>query len=170
MKKLIILFLLSISITSCRLDIGTDVGNPAKPQNGLQEEPPPTHCDGSRCLPPQAGMIAANSCHLLYSCTNNLNEQEFMNSCFDQVYKMTGLNSIINKNYDSYQSIDLAYQQHEITWSLANYNYCLVSISNLTCNSEILNDAFSVNEPNDLSRAHRLLYAHESCLNMFSQK
>jgi len=170
MKNLITLILISLSITSCKFDIGTDVGNPAKPQNGLQEEPPPTNCGGSRCLPPQAGLIAGNSCHVLYTCTNGLNENEFMNNCFNQVYELTGLNSILSKGYDSYKSLDVAYQQHEISWNYANYNSCINSISDLTCNSDVLNYAFNVNTPNDFTRVHRLLYSNESCLNMFNKK
>jgi hypothetical protein len=172
MNKFICLILISFIVSSCKFDIGTDVGNPAKPQQDNGQMQPGEGCGKSRCMPTPIVMnhIVHICKKIVTQCLGLSLDSTFMSNCVAEIYLVPHLQNFISINVDNYKTLETLYRQKEISYDLQKFDSCHQKIENLTCESSEFNDAFNVNQPEDYSKVHNILYVDQSCQNIFYKK
>jgi hypothetical protein len=164
MKKIKINVLaLFLALFGCKFT-GTDVGNPMGASSPDEEQ----NCDGSqRCMPtPYVQIQVGQICEVINRCSG-----VSATTCYDAVFDQSGLNQVLSKlPLDTYRELDAAYGKKQINVNPQAWNLCLDTIQNLDCQSETVHEIYSSDQPQNYSNIHKILFAHSSCLEIYSEK
>lgn len=161
MKNTVIL-LLSFILLACNPNQGTDTGNPGN--NGGS-------CGGPRSIsarcayPTRVNDQVMQICRKLEACLG----ADF-SKCYDQVFTQPGLRYEIQMDVNSFRDMDRLFREKKVSIDSDHYNTCMTKTIDLTCDSPILLDAFSAQDPANYSNIHRILRADIACKSIYSPK
>ncbi len=160
-SNLVIILLLTLS--GCK-ELGTDTGNPFSSGDD-QAQTCGKNGKSGRCMPtPYVRMQAGNICEVVNRCYS-VSKQ----TCYDAVFNQTGLNLVQQSlPFENYKELTEAYDQKMINVNSSALGICMNAFDQLDCNSETVHEIYSLDQPQDYSNIHKILYAHSTCLEIYS--
>jgi hypothetical protein len=171
----IILVLCSLSVIQSCQNKGTDVGNPVQPDVPQKQSCPVGYncydkdpCAGARCaLPPYIDIHQIEICKTLSRCSGATDD--FLNYCMNATNNQPGLGEVLNLNYQNYKELGQAYRDKKIIIQKQNYNSCMKTLNEISCDNSWFKEAFDVSKLEDFSRIHQILYSDEACLKTYEE-
>ena len=149
MSKFIFANIAILLFTACA---GTDTGNPFD-----QENPTGGECTTARCLaPPMVEMYAAGLCEKLVSC-GLVNFSESAN-CLNQLRADDQLPRFFNLLSVASSGAELMNLNGtgKLRWENDQANACRQQLTNLSCQSNEIQAAYSTSLPNDFTRVSKM--------------
>lgn len=149
MKNLVFATMLLLLFTACA---GTDTGNPFD-----QERPTGEDCSKARCAsPPLVAMYAAGLCEKLVSC--GLTDASVLETCLNQLRADDQLPRFFNLLGVARTGAELMSlnSQGKLRWENDQANVCRSQMINLSCDSNVIQAAYSTSSPNDFTRVSKM--------------
>ena len=170
--KLTILFLISFSVLSCKLE-GTDTGNPLVDPNQGQcgKMNKSTGVQMSCVLSPIPLEQVWAICTKLNSCRG-----VDRSTCSKIVQNQPELSKELDVPFDTYAALHSEYQKRKVAVDVPLFNSCMKAIDELDCHSSVIQNAVAIDNSNpdtvltNYSNVHSILTADPSCKSVYSLK
>lgn len=155
----LVIFISCFLISCIRLP-GTNTGNPGNLTPGNAAHDPPTSLD----LLSQS--IIVNLCKTLIKCTSEIEVQ----NCYQSIEILPNMLWELGLNdgtFLTYQDLIRAESLSQISTNRNNFNDCMLSISQLECNSDLIIQSYQITEVNPFFKSPRLLSVDNRCRYIF---
>ncbi len=157
-KLLVILFLIPLILTACKLE-GTNTGNPdSVSQTGDPQSPGVGKKD--------AYSLATLICYKINKCF----AQVSANECYSQIIKTENYTSELGPNASAYKTLTAiwnAEEKNEIIANANNFDACSESIQLLPCDHSLVQLAYSETAPAEYSKTNLLFRSSTSCQHIY---
>jgi hypothetical protein len=156
MKTALTILLLVFTI-GCGKWQGTDTGNPFS-NNG--------QCDGGNTCSAGGNSAQAQAlqiCNRVVVCHPTIS----LSACYSAVFAQKGLQLEIDVNKDSFESLAMALTDKTVQVDSEKYKSCEKSLIDLTCESDVLKEAFSGDDLTNYSQIHKILRANTDCRSVY---
>lgn len=154
----------ALTLTACRDLDGNEQTNPIV---GGQDD----DCtkDATCILTPYVLDQANLICTKVNSCLG-LNDTDPKATCMNLMPVQNGLDTFVTTSARNYNQLNHLYFQKKINVDGKNWEQCMAAIDQLTCDSSVFTNAFSISEPHNYSQIHQILSASEACALIYTPK